>query len=220
MSKLSPAASAPIGILGGTFDPVHHGHLRLAQECLDSLDLAEIRFIPVYSPPHRAAPVATPAQRLAMLELATAGNTGFACDGRELVRGGRSYTIETLEPLRRESGTRPLCFIMGMDAFSRINTWRRWTALLDCAHIIVVDRPGKEPRFDDREVAKLFVEHAAACPDALNAQPAGRILKLDAPLLDISATHIRELIAAGRSPRWLLPDTVIDYIGKEKLYTA
>jgi len=214
------ADKAPIGILGGTFDPVHHGHLRLARECLDSLGLAEVRLIPVHSPPHRAVPAATPAQRLRMLEIATQGAPGLVADGRELERGGHSYTIDTLEPLRREAGDRPLCLLMGMDAFRQINTWKRWTALLEYAHIVVVDRPGKEPRFDDREVAGLFVEHAAPGPDTLHALPAGRILRLNAPLLDISATHIRELIAAGRSPRWLLPDAVIDYIQREKLYQS
>lgn len=182
------------------------------------LALAEVRLIPVHAPPHRPAPVATPAQRLAMLRIATAGIPGLIVDARELDRGGSSYTIDTLEPLRREAGTRPLCLMMGMDAFCQINTWRRWTALLDYAHIIVVDRPGKEPRFDDREVAKLFVEHAASGPEALRAGPAGRILRLNAPLLDISATHIRELISTGRNPRWLLPEGVIDYIRQEKLY--
>jgi nicotinate-nucleotide adenylyltransferase len=212
------ASLPPVGVLGGTFDPVHNGHLRLAQECLESLKLAEVRLIPVHSPPHRAPPIASPAQRLRMVEIAVRGASGLVADGRELQRGGSSYTIETLEPLRREAGTRPLCLLMGMDAFRQINTWRRWTALLDYAHIIVVDRPGKEPRFDDREVAKLFVEHAAPGPDALHASPAGRILKLNAPLLDVSATRIRELIATGRDPRGLLPDGVIDYIMREKLY--
>jgi len=212
------ADDSPIGILGGTFDPVHHGHLRLAQECLEALRLAEVRLVPVHSPPHRAAPAAAPAQRLAMLEIGTQTEDRLVADGRELERGGSSYTIETLESLRREAGTRPLCLIMGMDAFRQINTWKRWTALLDHVHIVVVDRPGKEPRFDDREVARLFVEHAASGPDVLRALPAGRILRLNAPLLDISATHIRGLIASGRNPRWLLPDAVIDYIRREKLY--
>lgn len=212
------AGDSPIGILGGTFDPVHHGHLRLARECLEALRLGEVRFVPVHSPPHRGVPIATPAQRLRMLEIATQGENGLVVDGRELDRGGTSYTIETLEPLRREAGTRPLCLITGMDAFRQINTWKRWTDLLEYAHIIVVDRAGKDPRFDDREVAKLFVEHAASGPDSLHDLPSGRILKLNAPQLDISATRIRELIAAGRNPRWLLPDAVIGYIRQERLY--
>lgn len=212
------SSDAPIGILGGTFDPVHHGHLRLAQECLESLKLAEVRLIPVHSPPHRGVPGATPAQRLRMLEIAIEGARGLVADGRELERGGQSYTIETLEPLRREAGSRPLCLLMGMDAFRQINTWKRWTALLDYAHIVVVDRPGRESRFDDRDIARLFVEHAASGPEALRALPAGRILRLNAPLLDISATHIRGLIAAGANPRWLLPEPVIDYIKRERLY--
>jgi nicotinate-nucleotide adenylyltransferase len=210
--------AAPIGVLGGTFDPVHHGHLRLAQECLETIGLSEVRLVPVHSPPHRAAPVATPEQRLRMLEIAAAGSPGLVPDGRELARGGASYTIETLEPLRKEAGARPLCLIMGLDAFAQIRTWRRWTALLDYAHIIVVDRPGKEPRFDDREAANLFVEHAASGPDVLHELPAGRILKLEAPLLDISASRIRGLVAAGRSVRYLVPDPVIEFIKREKLY--
>lgn len=211
-------ASPPLGILGGTFDPVHHGHLRLARECLERLHLDEVRLVPVHTPPHRAAPAASPAQRLAMLELAVGAERGLTVDRRELDRGGSSYTVDTLEPLRREAGSRPLCLIMGLDAFRGINRWRRWTALLDCAHIIVVDRPGNEPRFEEREIAELFARHAAAGAEALRAAPAGLILKLDAPLLDISASYIRELFAAGRDPRWLLPDGVIEYIRREGLY--
>ena len=133
-----------LGILGGTFDPIHYGHLRPAQEVLRALDLAEIRVIPAANPPHRRPPVATPEQRLRMVELAVAGVPGFTVDDREFRRGGPSYTVLTLESLRSEFGERPLCLLMGLDAFEGIETWHQWQRLPELAHFIVMTRPGWE----------------------------------------------------------------------------
>ena len=134
---------APIGIFGGTFDPIHYGHLRLAQEIAESLRLAEIRLIPGGTPPHRAAPQVSSQQRLEMVRLAAAGNPLFTVDDREVKRSGPGYTIETLTELRREAGaTQPLCVLLGADAFLELATWHRWHELFGLAHLIVAHRPG------------------------------------------------------------------------------
>ncbi len=208
----------PLGILGGTFDPVHHGHLRLALEVYENLGLGEVRLIPLYSPPHRGRPAADAAQRLAMLRLAIDGVSGLLADDREIKRGGISYTIDTLTGWRQESAGQPLCLIIGMDAFQGIHTWHRWTELLDHAHMILVDRPGNEAIFEHGEVEDLFKKHAVEDYAVLRKKPAGAIFKTATPLLDISSTHIRRLIAAGRDPRYLLPDGVIEYIQRNRLY--
>jgi len=210
----------PVGILGGTFDPVHHGHLRLAVECLDNLDLAEVRMIPLDTPPHRGAPAAGPAQRLKMLQLAVEGTKGLVADDREVRRGGVSYTVDTLRSLRTEFGIRPLALIMGMDAFQTLHTWRQWTGLLDYAHIIVVNRPGSPVEFEHPEVAELFASRSTPSISGIAAHPSGAILKVDLPLLDISAARIRKLIATGNDPRFLLPTPVLDYIRREGLYQS
>ena len=208
----------PIGILGGTFDPVHNGHLRLALETYQALDLAEVRLIPLHTPPHRRAPAAGQRQRLAMLRLAVKGVPGLAVDGREIARGGPSYTVETLQSLRAETGNAPLCLIMGMDAFQSLHTWHQWTTILDYAHIIIADRPGSKVTIKHHAVRKLYSGHICKNRSALR-RPYGRIMKINVPVLDISATRIRGLCAQNREVRYLLPDTVVRYIKRETLYS-
>ena len=212
--------AAPIGVLGGTFDPVHHGHLRLAIECLHDFAFSEVRLIPVHTPPHRDAPAASAAQRLAMLQKAVEGRMGLVADDREVRRGGVSYTIDTARSLREEFGVRPLCLIMGMDAFQLLHTWRRWTELPEYVHIVVVNRPGSALEFQHREVAGLYSQRSVADLSALAAKPSGSILKADIPLLDISAARIRGLIAAGRDASFLLPPPVLDHIRREGIYQS
>ncbi len=146
---MSGSAARRIGIFGGTFDPVHNGHLRTALEVAELLAFDELRLVPASVPPHRGAPLATAAERLRMLQLAADAHPGFVVDDRELVRGGASYTIDTLRSLRAELGeTVRLCLIVGMDAFAAIDTWKEWRALGDHAHIVVVQRPGAAPALD------------------------------------------------------------------------
>ena len=207
----------PIGILGGTFDPVHHGHLRLALELYDALDLAEVRFIPLRTAPHREAPLAGRDLRCAMLEAAIKDEAGLCVDDRELSREGPSYTINTLTSLREELSNTPLCLIMGMDAFRTLTSWHDWTRLPELAHIVVVDRPGARLT-GDVELEKLLAERSVEDPSALHDQPAGHVFLAAIPMLNITASGIRAMIASGRSPRFLLPSSVLVLIHQHGLY--
>jgi len=208
----------PIGILGGTFDPVHHGHLRLALEVYQSCALDEVRLIPLHTPAHRQAPAVSPSQRLQMLYLATQKIKGLVVDERELQRADVSFTVETLRSLRVEAGQRSLCLIMGMDAFQSLNTWYEWTALLDYAHIIVARRPAAETIIEHAEVAGLYKKNLTTELSDLHTLQAGKIFNLDVAELDISSTRIRELISTKQDVHFLLPDNVISYIEQEDLY--
>lgn len=206
-----------IAMLGGTFDPVHAGHLRSAVEVREALGLDEVRLVPAHIPPHRDKPVAGAAQRRQMLELAVAGEPGLRVDARELQRQAPSYSFDTLTSLRAElGGDTALSLIVGMDAFARLDTWHRWRELLDIAHIIVVARPGCEtPR--SGAVAALLAERRSDA-GILKRQRSGSIVSLELTPLPISASLLRGLIGAGRSPRYLLPDAVWNYIREQRLY--
>ncbi len=208
-----------IGILGGTFDPVHHGHLRLALEMLEGLKLDEVRLVPARQPPHRGVPSASAEDRRAMLEAALANTPGLRLDVRELTREGPSYTVDTLTSLRRELPGPSLCLIIGMDAFRELDTWHRWEALLDLAHIGIAQRPGAL-RPNSGPVAALLRDRHTDDPAVLGEACCGRVIVRETPLLDISATRIRRLLAAGRNPRFLLPDAVLDVIHQRGLYLA
>ncbi len=210
--------TAPVGILGGTFDPVHYGHLRPALEVLELLALAEVRLLPCGVPPHRGAPAATPAQRRAMLELALEEQAGLRLDTRELERPGPSYMVDTLGSLREELPDTPLCLLLGVDAFLGLTRWHRWEELFNLAHLVVMHRPGWAFAAADATLAALLAERRVDSHAALAAHPAGAVLLQPVTQLDISATAIRAQIAAGRSPRYLLPDGVWDYIRAQGLY--
>ena len=208
----------PIGILGGTFDPIHYGHLRPALDLLEELELAEIRFVPCRIPAHRGTPLISAEQRLALVQLATAGQAGFVSDDRELRREGLSYMVDTLAALRGDFGDEtPLCLIVGADAFRELHTWRRWQELPNLAHIVVMQRPGLlkplAPALDAFTTPRLIHDRFA-----LQRKPAGGILFQTVTQLDISATRIRTLLARGQSPRYLLPEAVLAYIHAQALY--
>lgn len=206
-----------VAMLGGTFDPIHAGHLRSAVELREALALDEVRFVPCHVPPHRAAPIASAEQRLHMLELALEGEPGLSIDARELQRNEPSYSIDTLIALRSEFGAQcALSLIVGMDAFAQLHTWHRWRELLDYAHIIVIARPGSAlPQ--SGEVADLLRAKRSDA-NVLKQSSHGRIVCVELTPLPISATAIRELIRCGRSPRYLLPDAVWNYIRAQQLY--
>ncbi len=208
-----------IGILGGTFDPIHYGHLRPAQDAQRALKFEQLRFIPAADPPHREAPVATAAQRLHMVELAVADFPEFVCDDREIRRGEPSYTVPTLESLREELGERPLCLLIGMDAFCCLETWYQWQRLLELAHLIVMPRPGWLPPPTDESLPAWARGRVCRDPDELKQiNNAGRLWFQEVTLQDISGTRIRSAIAKGESVQGLLPDAVWEYIRHEGIY--
>ncbi|MGD8175745.1 nicotinate-nucleotide adenylyltransferase [Marinimicrobium sp. ARAG 43.8] len=208
-----------IGLLGGTFDPVHLGHLRMALEAREALALDEVRLLPCHQPPHRAAPNVDSAQRTEMLRRALADCPTLALDDRELRRDGPSYTVDTLQSLRQSEGDDArLVWILGGDAFLGLTQWHRWQALLDYAHLLVIDRPGWSLPAKG-ELAEWLDRHRVA-PDDLLDTPAGAVAVQSLRLLPISATEIRSLIREGRSPQFLLPEPVWHYIRQHRLYEA
>ncbi len=210
-----------IGLLGGTFNPIHHGHLRAAQELADALSLHEVRFIPSANPPHKLAPAVSAEHRAAMVQLAISDHPRFKLDTRELNRDGASYTFDTLLSLREELGENvALCWVMGSDAFVKLNTWHRWKEILNHCHIILVQRPNAEnqPALPD-ELATFLQDNYTENMDDLCEKSAGYIHMQAITPLDISATKIREALKNGQSARYLMPDNVIDYIKTHKLYS-
>lgn len=210
-----------IGILGGTFDPIHFGHLRMAQELAEALHLSEVRFIPAALPPHRNPPKTPASQRAAMVRLAIAGNPQFSLDERELKRNGASYTIDTLLSLREDMGQNvSLCLLMGSDAFLGLAGWHRWHELLTFSHIVVAHRPNTAPQPGNMPapLAALWEKSATTHIEDLAEKNAGHILMQHITPLDISATSIREDLQQNISPRYLMPDAVIDYIHAQQLY--
>lgn len=207
-------------IFGGTFDPVHHGHLRLAIELKERLALTQVALVPCHIPPHRERPGADSARRLELLKLAITGEPGLVVDDRELFRDGASFTADTLRQLRAELGDRePLAMAVGTDTFSTFDRWRDWQCIPELAHIIVVNRPGSALA-PEGEPAKLLSSRRAHNAGQLHSQPAGLVFEVEVPLLSISATGIRACIAQGQSPRYLLPDSVWDAIRSNGLYGA
>lgn len=218
------AGRVPLGIFGGTFDPVHAGHLRLAEEAADLLGLERVLWIPAGHPAHRDAPRASAADRLEMVRLATAGNPRFELDPGEVDSARPSYTVPTLERLRSAAapGQRPLVLLLGADAFAGIPGWHRWPELFELAHIAVAHRPGFEldPASLPLPLAAEYRRRQGTSPAVFAEVPAGRIVSFAMTPLDISATRIRALLAAGRSPRYLLPAEVLAYIEKRQLYST
>ncbi len=207
----------PIGIFGGTFDPIHYGHLRSAFEMLQALSFDEVRFIPCGDPPHRGVTHASAEQRLDLVQRAVAGQQGFTVDDREVRRDGLSYTIDTLSELRREFPRRSLGLIVGMDAFLGLPGWHRWDEILATAHIVVAHRPGwKAP--DIGVLGELIAARGTHRVQDLHDETHGRIHIHAVTQLEIASTEIRELVAAGRDPRFLMPDAVRNEIIDTGLY--
>lgn len=212
------ADSKPIGLLGGTFDPIHHGHLRLALELYERLDLAEVRLLPAASPPHKNQPMADSQLRLQMVQAAVADVQGLVADGRELNRQGRSYTVDTLREIREEMGAeRPLYLIMGMDAFMNLSTWHQWEQLIDYAHLLVVRRPGALLPVVHKMQAFMRA-HQVSEDNPLTWQASGTVIVEDIPGLMISSTQVRALLAQGKNPQYLLPQPVLKLIYENGLY--
>lgn len=205
-------------MLGGTFDPVHNGHLRMAVELHERLDGASIRLMPCHRPPHRDQPGAEGDLRLAMLQDAVAEESGLTVDARELEQDRVSYTAETLQQLRAELGPEtPLAMVVGTDAFNAFDQWRDWMQLPDLAHIIVVNRPGF-PLAPSAPVAAMLNERRTREPSELQGAASGHVLPMELPLLEIAATEVRQRVAQGRSIRYLVPEPVWRTIRDQALY--
>ena len=197
----------PIGIFGGTFDPIHLGHLRTGFELLQLLSLAEMRWIPVGDPGHREPPIASAELRLAMLRAAVADQPGFTVDDREMRRKGPSFTVDTLEELRAELPGRPLCLVLGMDAFLGFARWRRYDDILGLAHLVVAHRPGWQ-RPSSGALGALLAERGTTLAADLQQAVAGRIYVHAVTQLEISSSGLRDIITTGRDPRFLVPEPV------------
>jgi nicotinate-nucleotide adenylyltransferase len=207
-----------IGVLGGTFDPIHLGHLRPALDCLQLLALDQVRLIPLKVAVHRPQPAAPSALRLAMLEAAIADQPGLVTDPRELERPGDSYSHDTLVHLRAELGdAEPVCLLVGSDAFASFLGWYRPREILDLAHVVIMRRPGAPEGFAP-DLQDLLRHRLCEDPTALRDSPSGRVLFQDVTQMDISSTRIRQLIRRGQSPRFLLPDAVLAICDREGLY--
>lgn len=215
-----------IGILGGTFNPIHFGHLRMAQELAESLQLNEVRFIPSANPPLKLAPLVSAKHRAAMVQLAITGNPGFKFDDRELYRVAAdnlpSYTIDTLLSLRQElGGSASLILFMGSDAFSKFNTWHAWEKIIQLCHIALVQRPAASINVPLPKVLEIFLHnHYTENADDLREASAGYVTMQAITPLDISSTAIRNRLQNTHSARYLMPDSVLDYIQSNRLYSA
>jgi len=206
----------PIGILGGTFNPIHNGHLRVALELYERLNLKEVRLIPSANPPHRE-PSVKAELRLKMVQVAIENVSGLCVDDRELRHAKPSYTIETLESLRFDYPNESLCLILGTDAFLKLDTWHRWKDLLKFAHLLIIQREGYI-FLEDHKMTNFLAKHQVTDFKDLIKKNTGLIFIQDIPKLDISATYIRDLLAQGKKPHYLIPASVLGIIDIYHLY--
>ncbi len=218
ISNKKPLGKKAIGVFGGSFDPVHFGHLRAALELALTFNLESVRLVPNHQPPHRALADVSAQHRIAMLELAIRQCGQLKLDTREMDRNGPSYTIDTLMSLREEFGVEaPLIFGLGADAFEKIASWHRANELLEVSNIAVLSRPGTDVNAISDQTLP-FAAHWVSAADALLSTPSGLLYKLEMTPLAISSTRIREQIARGWAPDFLLPEAVCHYIEQHQLY--
>lgn len=207
----------PLGLFGGAFDPVHIGHLRGAMAVREELALQHVDLIPAAQSPLKTDAALPSEHRLAMLRLAVSDVPGLGVDTRELARSGPSYTVDTLTAARAEYGeARPLLWIVGSDILATLPQWSRWQELLDYAHLVVMARPGANT--PDDLVTEWIAAHRMEGAQAVT-QPAGGVVLVQQPLLDIASSQIRSLIASGGDPRFLMPDAVMEYIDEHNLFS-
>ena len=206
-----------IAIFGGTFDPVHYGHLRAAIEAMEMLQLQDFRLLPAGIPPHRTNTFASADHRLAMLKLALSRYPELQMDDREVRREGSSFMVDTLGEIRREAGDAPILTMIGQDAANDLDQWHEWHRLFDLTHLVIMRRPESKHNYSGALLAQMQ-QRLVDNPGRLQDSAAGLILPLEVTQLAISSTGIRRQIRAGLSPRFLLPDPVIDYIFEHGLY--
>ncbi len=211
-----------IGIYGGTFDPIHYGHLRPVLDVCELLQLEHIRFIPSFMPPHREAPQSSVKERLLMLQSAISSEEKFIIDQREIIRQGPSYMYETLLSLKQDFPHHCLCLILGLDAFIKINTWHKWEKLLSLCHLVVTKRPETSYKEIDswpKEIRILYKKHFVEQIDELFLSSNNNIYFMDVTQLPISSSLIRHKLKHNQSIRYLLPDAVYDIITENQLYS-
>lgn len=215
----TPLINQAIALYGGTFDPIHYGHLRPVEALSGLIGLKEVIWLPNNIPPHRPQPEATPQQRLEMVKLALKPYSSFKVDTRELEKPTPSYSIETLKAFRKEIGDKqPLAFIIGQDSLLSINTWYQWESLLDICHLLICARPGYQTAFESTEMQAWLEKHQTQHHTDIHCLPAGKIFLADTPRYDISATDIRARHKAGLDCHDLLPSSVEEYIHQQQLY--
>ena len=218
-SHSSPRPARLLAFFGGTFDPIHYGHLKPVTSLAEQAGLDQVILLPNNVPPHRPQPEASSLQRLHMVELAVEGNPLFTVDSRELDVDTPSYTLETLATLRKEHGDDcPLAFIIGQDSLLTLHKWHRWESLLDFCHLVVMARPGYQEQLDTPVLQNWYETHRVTDAEKLKQKPAGFIYQANTPLLDISATEIRDRRHAGLDCSDLLPSAVERYIESQGLY--
>ncbi|MBQ0211912.1 nicotinate-nucleotide adenylyltransferase [Proteus vulgaris] len=215
----TPLINQAIALYGGTFDPIHYGHLRPVEALSGLIGLKEVVWLPNNIPPHRPQPEASSQQRLDMVRLALEPYSSFKVDTRELEKLTPSYTIETLRDFRQEIGNKqPLAFIIGQDSLLSINTWHQWEKLLDICHLLVCARPGYQTHFESPQMQEWLKKHQTNQQEDIHYLPSGKIFLADTPLYNISATDIRARHKAGIDCHDLLPSSVEDYIRQQQLY--
>jgi len=205
-------------LLGGTFDPIHYGHLRALEEVREALGMGAATLVPAGHPPHRKSPWAPAEHRLAMTRIAAQEAPGLDVLAYEVEHDGPSYTVDTLRHLRETNPEGFFAMVIGMDAFLRFDTWREWEQILDLTHLIVIGRPGWPMAELPEVLRQVLYQRRVEELAQLQTLPGGRIAFHTVTALEISATQIRSLLAGGRSARFLLPDTVLDYIAQHRLY--
>lgn len=214
-----------VGIYGGTFDPIHFGHLRVAEELVDNIAFDRFYFVPSGEPRLRDTPAASKNHRVKMVKLAIEDNPAFILDEREIIREGVSTTIESLREYHAEFDDHTaICIILGADAFLKLHHWHCWKEIFHLCHLVIVDRPGSTLVKRQLDLPKAIQQECAsrwtACSGNLASQSSGMIHVAQTTLLDISATHIRTMVAEGKSIRYLLPQPVYDFIKTNHLYTG
>lgn len=207
-----------VAIMGGTFDPIHNGHLRTAVEVLDRYQYSELRLIPCFQPVHKGRPSVSPQQRLEMAKLAISGDARLRVDSREMDREGPSYSVDTLRDIRSEIGpNESLIMVLGMDSFLSLPTWLNWQQLIQYSHLLVVSRPGWEPNLIS-ELSAFCENYRAASSHELQCAPSGRVWFETLTPLGISSSMIRALARKNESIAYLLPEPVQKYIEQHQLY--
>ncbi len=211
-----------IGILGGTFDPIHNGHIRLALEAQQQLELDQVRFMPVNIPPHRTRPVASSSHRRSMIELSIQDESKLYIDLRELESEDISYSINTLKSLRQEFTDDALYLIVGKDALNKIDSWKDWQELLDYAHIVVANRPSISTRESTNnispELQSWIEKHQITDHAQLKTCSSGNIVFINIPMLDISSSMVRKFYLENKTVDNLLPTIAQTYIKDNQLY--